>query len=124
MAFSSWLRSVSTCPWAVTDRSAYDNPFPHDIRGMRCRKETTMPMKYDVSRCSICGETAIGTLESVPGLALLVFNERGEAEYAGETKLDWNNQINLRDSEDRVTLACRNGHQWQSPMNDDSDLGT
>ena len=77
-----------------------------------------MPMKFDVPRCSVCGETAIGTLESVPGLALLVFDQRGDAEYAGETRLDWNGQTTVCDGDGQVTLECPNGHQWPSHMRD------
>lgn len=79
-----------------------------------------MAMVFDAPRCSICGELASGTLESVPGVALLVFDENGQAEYEGETKLNWNDQITCRDGEGRVTLECPNGHQWQARIADES----
>jgi len=82
------------------------------------RGEKTMAMKSDVPCCSVCGEMAIGTLELVPGLALLRFNQEGEAEYEGETRMDWNNQITPRDSAGRATLECSNGHQWAARMDD------
>jgi len=77
-----------------------------------------MPMKFDVPCCSVCGEAATGTLESVPGLALLVFDQQGLAEYAGETRWDWNSQATLRDGLGRAMLECCHGHQWPSHMDD------
>lgn len=79
-----------------------------------------MAMKCDAPRCSLCGETAIGTLELVPGLALVRFNAEGEAEYEGETRMDWNNQITRRDSAGQVTLECPHGHQWQARLDEES----
>jgi hypothetical protein len=53
-------------------------------------------------------------LETVPGVALLTFDENGNAEYAGETKIAWDEQVTCRDGEGRVTLECPNGHRWQA----------
>jgi hypothetical protein len=53
-------------------------------------------------------------LESVPGLALLAFDDSGEAQYAGETAVAWDDQVPCRDVEDRVTLECPDGHRWQT----------
>jgi hypothetical protein len=47
-----------------------------------------MAMTFDVPRCSICGQLARGTLEWVPGVAMLTFAESGEAQYEGETRMD------------------------------------
>ena len=77
-----------------------------------------MTMTFDVPRCAVCDELARGTLEMVSGLALLIFDEHGEAEYEGETKIAWNDQVTCRDVEDRVTLKCPNGHQWQAQLTD------
>lgn len=75
-----------------------------------------MTMRFELSCCPICEEEALGTLDGVPGLALLVFLDRGEAQYEGETRMDWDGQVTRRDTQGRVTLECPNGHQWQSEM--------
>ena len=45
---------------------------------------------------------------------LLNFDEQGDADYAGETKVDWDQQTSLLDARGRVTLECPDGHQWQA----------
>ena len=77
-----------------------------------------MAMRFDLPRCPTCGELAMGTRELVPGVALLVFNEKGEAEYQGETRMDWNDQVTCHDQEGRVTLECPNGHQWRARLDE------
>ena len=77
-----------------------------------------MAMTFDVPRCTVCGELARGTLEMVPGIALLIFDENGGAEYEGETKIAWNDQATCHDAERRVTLECPNGHRWQARLTD------
>jgi hypothetical protein len=69
-------------------------------------------MRFTPWRCPECSEPAAGTLEIVPGLALLVFGDDGHAEYEGETKLDWNGQTTCRDDSGKVVLECPQGHQW------------
>ena len=64
--------------------------------------------------CPECHEFARGTLESVPGLALLRFIKDGEAEYEGETEMFWNNQRTIRADKGQVTLICPNHHEWKS----------
>jgi hypothetical protein len=80
-----------------------------------------MAMKFDVPRCPVCDELAKGTLESVPGMALLMFNEQGEAEYLGETEIFWNDQVTRFDRRGRVTLLCTNGHEWRSPRHEGTE---
>jgi hypothetical protein len=79
-----------------------------------------MTMKFDVPRCPVCNELAKGTLESVPGMALLIFKQEGEAEYLGETEIFWKDQVTRFDRKGRVTLLCTNGHQWRSRRHDAS----
>jgi hypothetical protein len=43
-----------------------------------------------------------------------MFDEQGDADYEGETKVDWNSQTSLLDAHNQVTLECPNGHQWQA----------
>jgi hypothetical protein len=75
-----------------------------------------MTMTFDLPRCPVCGELALGTLETVSGIALLVFDENDEAQYEGETKIDWNNQVTCRDPDGRLTLECSSGHRWQTRL--------
>jgi hypothetical protein len=84
------------------------------VAGKFLGRRTTMAMRFDVPRCTLCGELASGTLEQVPGIALLIFDENDTAEYAGETKMAWDDQVTCRDSDGRVTLECPSGHQWQA----------
>jgi hypothetical protein len=71
-------------------------------------------MRFTPWNCPECGEPAAGTVETVPGLALLVFDDDGQAEYEGETKIDWNGQQTRRDESGKVTLECRHGHRWSA----------
>ncbi len=72
-------------------------------------------------RCPDCGKLANGTLETIPALALLLITDEdtGEADYAGETEICWNDQTTHRGSDGRCFLACHNGHTWPATMQDD-----
>jgi hypothetical protein len=69
-------------------------------------------VRSDPWRCPERGDAAEGTHELVPGVALPTFDERGEAEYLGETELDWNRQRSIHDEAGRVTLSCPRRHAW------------
>jgi len=69
-------------------------------------------MRLDPPTCPVCGQVARGTVETIPGLALLSFDERGEADYSGGTEVHWDGQAVDRDSQGRVRLICPAGHQW------------
>jgi len=69
-------------------------------------------MRFTPWKCPECGQTAKGTLETVPGLALLVFDDSGDADYEGETVINWNNQASQHDETGRDILECPEGHQW------------
>lgn len=71
-------------------------------------------MRFNSWKCPECDQAAIGTVEIIHGLALLMFDENGDAEYAGETKVDWDSQVSRVDARGQVTLECPNGHQWQA----------
>jgi hypothetical protein len=75
-------------------------------------------MRFTPWKCPECGQPAEGTLESTPGLALLIFDEGANAEYEGETKMDWDHQATLRDEEGCVTLECKEGHRWPATRED------
>ena len=72
-------------------------------------------MKFSIPKCPTCGEFAQGTDERLTGLALLVFDDDGEANYAGETKIDWDNQTTIFE-DGKARLWCHNGHTWLSAV--------
>jgi len=78
-----------------------------------------MTMTFDMPWCTVCGQLARGMLEIVPGLALLNFDNAGRAEYEGETKIAWDDQLPCRDRQGRLTLQCPDGHQWQAQLLDE-----
>jgi len=75
-------------------------------------------MRFSPWKCPTCGQPAAGTLETVPGLALLAFDDSGQAGYEGETKLDWNGQVTCRNESGKAILECPAGHQWPADRND------
>ena len=42
----------------------------------------------------------------------------GNAEYAGETEMDWNNQATQHDDAGNDLLECPAGHQWPAKRKD------
>ena len=75
-------------------------------------------MRFTPWKCPDCGQPAEGTVETVPGLALLVFDDSGQAEYEGETKIEWDGQATCRDESGNTILECPNGHQWSAKHGD------
>jgi hypothetical protein len=73
-------------------------------------------MRFQNCHCPECGELARGTVEIVPAVSLLSFDEDGEAEYTGETETVGDNQEAVQDKSGRWQLECRNGHQWFSAV--------
>ena len=75
-------------------------------------------MRFEPSNCPACGQQANGVLETISGIALLLFDEDGTAQYAGETDVCWDSQTTVRDRYGRVTLVCPGGHQWPASLPD------
>ena len=73
-------------------------------------------MKFSVPKCPTCGEVAEGTVDIIPGVAYLEFNEDGTAEHTGETDVWWDDQYTERDDAGDVDLYCENAHRWTSGM--------
>jgi len=69
-------------------------------------------MRFDPWTCPQCGQTAKGTLDTISGVALLTFDEQGNAEYSGQTDVCWDDQTSVVDDRGRVRLLCPDGHQW------------
>lgn len=73
-------------------------------------------MKWDPQRCPECGKEPEGTVDVVHGLALIAPDGEGGYQYAGETKIDWDTQRTVTDSDDpqdapRELLSCGE-HEW------------
>jgi len=75
-------------------------------------------MRLDPWKCPECDQPAKGTLETIPGIALLLFDEDGNAEYFGQTDVCWDGQTTVRDDRDRVRLICADGHEWLASINE------
>jgi len=70
-------------------------------------------MNFKPIRCPECNELAKGTIDTVPGVALFTVDpDTGDAEYDGETKMNWDGQECLTDENDMILLCCPNGHNW------------
>jgi hypothetical protein len=75
-------------------------------------------MRFKPWKCPECGQPAKGTVDTIPGLALLAFDGEGNAEYDGETKVDWDNQTTRHDEAGHDLLECPAGHQWPAERED------
>ena len=69
-------------------------------------------MKFEHPRCPLCNELAVGTEDEIRGRALMAFDADMNAEYTGETKVDWDSQMQIVDHRGHVLLGCPNGHEW------------
>ena len=75
-------------------------------------------MRLDPWKCPECDQPAKGTLETIPGIALLLFDEDGSAEYFGQTDVCWDGQVTIRAGDGRVTLICADGHEWLASVDE------
>jgi hypothetical protein len=71
-------------------------------------------MKFSPHTCPTCGEVTKGTVETVEGIALLDFDEDGDADWEGTTEISWDTQKTITEEDGIVTLVCDNGHSWQA----------
>lgn len=78
-------------------------------------------MKFKTIICPHCQQEAKGIIESVQGVALINLYENGDADYAGETDVDWDTQQSVRSERGQYTLVCPQGHDWLSYLEDDPD---
>jgi hypothetical protein len=79
-------------------------------------------MKLSKPICPTCGEPAIGTCDTIPGIALFDGCPTGgnDVEWDGETEVCWNGQMTDLDSETKLPLVCcHNGHDWPSKIKGD-----
>jgi hypothetical protein len=69
-------------------------------------------MRFEIPICPDCGQRAIGALEIIEAVALLVFSTTDTATYAGETVSG--EQYSLGRGPNQLELTCGNGHKWPS----------
>ncbi len=71
-------------------------------------------MKWENMTCPECGETPVGTIEVLYGVASFnAQNEDGSFDYYGETDIWWDNQKTLQ-VEGLDVLTCNNHHEWHT----------
>jgi len=79
-------------------------------------------MKFDPIHCPECGELAKGTVDLVPGLALLTDpDDDGQVDYEGETEIAWDCQETIQDEEGKFKLECSNVHNWFASLVKDKE---
>jgi hypothetical protein len=102
---------VATRVWSAVGQII---AMPHHTTKTLPRRNPAM--RLDPATCPVCRRPSKGTLEIIPGLALLLFGEDGLAEYSGQTEIDWNGQKTVEDDPGRVVLRCPVGHEWSAKM--------
>lgn len=104
-------------------------------------------MKYGTPNCPTCGKIAMGECDYTPGCAetwppedTLKADATTEFEYAGETDMFWDGQLNVNEVEasflrpfaqrspeiaervdfldKHIRLQCHAGHEWDSTKED------
>lgn len=75
-------------------------------------------MKLKVPLCPECNEPAIGTLETLQGVANFGSEPVGDwgapidVEYGGDTDIWWNSQKSVRNDKGETEVTCENDHTW------------
>lgn len=82
-------------------------------------------MKFTPCNCLECGEPLMGTVETVPGVALMDQDqdEDGHFEYSGETKIFWEGQTTDVLDDGKWLVQCENGHEWAAEVEDGDGAG-
>jgi hypothetical protein len=79
--------------------------------------ERKLPTCPEIVDGEPCGEPAVGTVETVRGVALVSgLDENGEPIYGGETRVDWDSQESARPADDDRGLVweCATGHEFET----------
>lgn len=71
-----------------------------------------MTMKFNPDRCPKCGGYAMGTGETIPGVAMMSREDDGTFEYDGETEVGWDGQTTDTSDDGKVELWCGGWHSW------------
>lgn len=76
-------------------------------------------MKIDKRYCPTCGKEAVCIAEQVFALAIIKFDNDGNADYVGETKILWDTQESIVDEKTglhRVRCSVNGGHEWTTKI--------
>lgn len=73
-------------------------------------------MKITPCKCPECGGDIRGTVDQVPGIALLTDLGGGDFEYAGETEVFWDGQTPETDADGRQLVQCENSHEFYATV--------
>ena len=76
-------------------------------------------MKFTPMQCPTCGRQAIGTVDTIPSIALFTVFDDG-VEFSGTTKVFWDGQIS-EEKDGKVLLQCPNDHTWLAEMDADHE---
>lgn len=72
-------------------------------------------MKFDPLNCPQCGEPAQGQVDNLTAVALFTEPDGdGKVDWEGESEVCWDDQKPVLDDQNRVTLVCPDGHEWQA----------
>jgi hypothetical protein len=75
-------------------------------------------MTFGIPQCPECGKDPDGTIDTIQACAGVFKNDDGSFDYEGYTNIYWDSQFTDTDDEGHVTLICKEGHTWQSAMDD------
>ena len=79
-------------------------------------------MRIAPARCPECGDVPEGTVENIPGVALMRELDDGSFEYTGRTRVSWDEQSSVT-LDDHVFVQCPRGHEWAAKRQEVSTLG-
>ena len=71
-------------------------------------------MRIEPSVCPHCCANIAGTADIVPALAYVNRSEDGTYEWAGESKVFWDGQESVMDSEGLTLVQCDEGHEFEA----------
>jgi len=74
-------------------------------------------MKVQRPNCPQCREPAVGTVETIRGVAR--FNDVPKANHPVQyrrTDVDWDSQRTIDGPGGKPLVTCDNGHEWESPI--------
>jgi len=72
-------------------------------------------MRFAIAVCPTCGGPPEGSVDLIPGTAMLHQNDDGTFDWEGETEVHWDGQYNIAIAPDTMTVQCWQGHEWTTP---------
>ena len=78
-------------------------------------------MTITPSVCPECGKQVHGSVDLIPGTAMLEAHEDGTFDYCGETTVHWEGQYSVENEAGLPFVCCEDGHEWGATIEDDDD---